>query len=363
MANELTPKLVELISKFGIGVGNPLDKPIELCLVFALKLKFKELFRTTFPLFRITYTMPLKSKIKSIVPRPAFFRARHLYQNSRLRASGIRQVFEMAPSSPEFLPLNTLSKLASEFTPKLEDTVQAAYSEDAMELRAEARLAELKRVLGSNFDSAVTFMETGAADGMVSRALQLTGKQATTCDIYTGCLDPRANKAGVKFIKSSASNLNIDNNSFDVLFSYDSFEHFDKPDLALKESIRVVKPGGYIYMRFGPLYHSRDGMHLGSRLGIPYAPILYKKATIDDFMISQGRDPINHDYCNQWSLAAYRKLFTKFHDQLDMLEYYELWDTSAIGLIRRYPSCFRSKTNSLDEYLVAIIEVLFRKPL
>ena len=43
--------------------------------------------------------------------------------------------------------------------------------------------------------------------------------------------------------------------SYDVIISHDSFEHFEHPDAILDEMVRLVKPNGYILIKFGQTQH------------------------------------------------------------------------------------------------------------
>ena len=46
-------------------------------------------------------------------------------------------------------------------------------------------------------------------------------------------------------------------------------------DLAFSEIARVLKPGGSLLTRFGPLFHSPHGYHLYWACQVPYAHLLF----------------------------------------------------------------------------------------
>ena len=48
----------------------------------------------------------------------------------------------------------------------------------------------------------------------------------------------------------------IEDNSFDVIFSKDVFEHIEEPKNIMDEMFRVLKPGGECIVGFGPLWYS-----------------------------------------------------------------------------------------------------------
>lgn len=63
--------------------------------------------------------------------------------------------------------------------------------------------------------------------------------------------------------------------SFDAVFSTDTFEHVMDLDLAFTEIFRVLRPGGSLLARFGPLFFSPRGYHLYWACQVPYAHLLF----------------------------------------------------------------------------------------
>ncbi len=53
----------------------------------------------------------------------------------------------------------------------------------------------------------------------------------------------------VSFVKSSVYRLPFKKGSFDAVVCKDSFHHFNKPEKAITEMLRVVKPDGYVYIQ------------------------------------------------------------------------------------------------------------------
>ncbi len=73
----------------------------------------------------------------------------------------------------------------------------------------------------------------------------------------------------VDFKVDNAYALSLPDNSVDIIFMDDVWEHIDKPSRALKEAIRVVKPGGYILIAFPPLNHPWAA-HVNDLIPIPW---------------------------------------------------------------------------------------------
>jgi SAM-dependent methyltransferase len=54
---------------------------------------------------------------------------------------------------------------------------------------------------------------------------------------------------------------------FDCVVSVSAFEHIHNLDRALEESYRILKPGGFLYSNFGPIYSTSFGHHLWLTIG------------------------------------------------------------------------------------------------
>jgi ubiquinone/menaquinone biosynthesis C-methylase UbiE len=56
--------------------------------------------------------------------------------------------------------------------------------------------------------------------------------------------------------------MEFDDSYFDVLISSAVFEHLHDFSIALREMYRVLKPGGFVYSHFGPIWSGSYGHHL-----------------------------------------------------------------------------------------------------
>ena len=63
--------------------------------------------------------------------------------------------------------------------------------------------------------------------------------------------------------------------SFDAVLSTNTFEHVMDLELAFREIFRVLRPGGSLLSRWGPLFFSPHGYHLYWACQVPYAHLLF----------------------------------------------------------------------------------------
>ncbi len=82
------------------------------------------------------------------------------------------------------------------------------------------------------------------------------------------------------FVMGFGENLPFPENSFDVITSYDVFEHVADLHQVLQECLRVLRPGATLYAVFPPFYHP-TGSHLEAWLSkMPWANVFFRKKTL-----------------------------------------------------------------------------------
>jgi SAM-dependent methyltransferase len=99
-----------------------------------------------------------------------------------------------------------------------------------------------------------------------------------------------------------ASKTDFPECSFDVVYSFNVFEHLPDPEAVLIESIRVVRPGGCVFVHLH-LYTSDDGCHdlragLDDRGQLPWWPhlrpgsaeVVQTSAYINKYLLSNWHD-------------------------------------------------------------------------
>ena len=75
-------------------------------------------------------------------------------------------------------------------------------------------------------------------------------------------IEDRSIQDNCKVLNGDIRSTIFEDNFFDVIISSSVFEHVHNFDQALKEMYRVLKPGGYLYSHFGPIWSTSYGHHL-----------------------------------------------------------------------------------------------------
>jgi SAM-dependent methyltransferase len=302
--------------------------------------------------------------VRELVPQPVLQRVppglkRELRrQLSRWRARDTARALRGARSRPPaFLGLDELEALQREYPPPatrqyIPEVLQAIGAERAAFLRSTAD----RHLPPGRLKS----LEVGCLDGMVSTMLREASWSTAAIDMSTRGFDSRARSAGAWLMAMDVGKLGFPDGCFDLVFSYDAFEHLADPKAALEEIIRVTAPGGLIYLNFGPLYNSARGLHAYRSVSVPFCQFLFEPATLDAFCRRHNLPPIKYHQLNGWSLRQFRDLWRSCGRRLQRVHYNESWSAPGIELVHRYPACFGRAVSDLEELSVDHIEALFR---
>ena len=265
------------------------------------------------------------------------------------------EIFQHAAMTPDFLGYTALREMARNYPPRPE----YGYDSLSLEKRGRTRAAEILRLPGAQ--NSCSFLELGCWDGMTSSELHKKNKSTTAIDHTDEGFDSRAVEEGVSFFKMDSASLQFQNETFDFIFSYNAFEHFKEPEEVLRESIRVLKKGGSLFLSFGPLYFSAFGAHAYRSIPIPYCTILFPPELINRYTSEKNLEQLDFDYNNGWSYEQYSDLWDRYSYTLKKVHYVEYLDLEHLNLIRTFPTCFKSKGVTFKSFLVSEIQILFRK--
>ena len=115
-------------------------------------------------------------------------------------------------------------------------------------VRAAALRTEATRILDFGAGSGAYFEREAAEDGSLWRAelmnLRNTGAHVVACDI-----DPAVRRhpcSDEQVVVTAGAPLPFADESFDVIVSFNTFEHIEDPAFTATELLRVLRPGGYV---------------------------------------------------------------------------------------------------------------------
>lgn len=84
-----------------------------------------------------------------------------------------------------------------------------------------------------------------------------------------------------EFVSSSALDLPFPDGSFDTVIMNDFMEHISDPEGVLRESMRLLAPGGRIFINFPPYYHPY-GAHLSDVINMPWVHLFFTEHMLVD---------------------------------------------------------------------------------
>ncbi len=298
----------------------------------------------------------LRQFAKQLIPKGLLVDTWAAYCRRKARPS--RRAFEAAGQSPTWLGEAELDALQRAYPV---EPMRYKYDPDSLAARGQERARTMLAMAGREAGGLRRCLDLGMWDGMTAHALQQMGKTAVGIDIRVEGLDTRAVAGGAAFAGMDAGRLGFAAGSFDLVYSFNSFEHFPDPEIVLQEALRVLRPGGLLYLEFGPLWLSPRGAHQFQTISVPYVECLFTKETLTAYAAAHSIPLMGYFWMNEWPLARYRDLWDRYAGQLERVAYYEIYNADHVDLIARYPTCFRAKTAHFDDLIVSNIEALFRK--
>ena len=304
--------------------------------------------------------MSIKSLVKKIAPTPIRRALRHTRHSLMSRqVSRARKAFYEASKQPEYLDYTSLLKLDKQYPVIVDNRL---YDDAFIENLGNEYARSLMQSVPGNPRSHRSTLELGCGTGVVSLALQRMGKVATAIDLEGSRFDERAIKEGVDLYEMNAEELKFDDNSFDLVFSNATLEHITHPANAIKEAVRVVKPGGYVHVNFGPLYLAPFGLHAYTLTGIPYCHVLFSRQDLARLLKEREvEEEIDGVYVNKIRLESYRAIWNQERPSFSIVSYEEYLNYDHVNLIQSFPSCFRATSEQFEDFVVSSIAFILKK--
>jgi SAM-dependent methyltransferase len=158
--------------------------------------------------------------------------------------------------------------------------------------------------------------------------------------------------------------LLLEDAHFELCATYNSFEHFSDPERALSEMLRVLRPGGWLFAEFGPLYAGPWGLHAYRSLRMPYPQFLFSESFWRQKLHELGMRDLNRPMAdlqplNRWTIQQFRDLWKA--SGCETLSYAEGLEQSYLDIIERFPASFQGRGLTLEDVTIQSVRVLLRK--
>jgi 2-polyprenyl-3-methyl-5-hydroxy-6-metoxy-1,4-benzoquinol methylase len=294
-----------------------------------------------------------KTELRGTRIRRAIFHT--LDSLSRSQAAQARRAFEDAVPDDRYLDPANIDALLHRYSKKNTRGDSRLPRE-----KAAARAIEILKATAKFRSPGTRFLDLACGDGLVGASLANMGYRVSALDLKADRFSPEARSAGVEFFPGNAQQSNLPSRSFDVVFSFDAFEHFLDPPAVLREIHRILKPGGVVYASFGPLYYSAQGAHQWTSVDVPYCHLLFSEEHLNASARSRGKGPLVRNV-NKWHLSQFREMLAAICGQFETIDCFEKLNTAFVDLVQQHAAIFRARTNDFDDLIVRSIEMLLRK--
>ena len=205
--------------------------------------------------------------------------------------------------------------------------------------------------------------EAGCGDGMTGYALAAYRK--TSRIVLNDTEDWRDARAmSFPFVKGNiCGRLPVDSDSFDLVITYNTFEHIEDPAAAFAELVRICRRGGYIHIDFNPLYCSPLGLHAFSFL-MPYPQFLFSPPLVEAKVQELGVKDLGKDFdclqsTNKWRVAQFRDLWRG--PACEVVSLVEEKDERHLGVVVEFPRAFGGRGLTAEDLIVQGVSVLLRR--
>jgi 2-polyprenyl-3-methyl-5-hydroxy-6-metoxy-1,4-benzoquinol methylase len=137
--------------------------------------------------------------------------------------------------------------------------------------------------------------------------------------------------------------------SFDVVASLDCVEHFPDPLASLSEMKEVLKPGGRMFVTFGPVWYSAYGPHQHEFTRAPWLHLLFSEEVVMKVRGIVMNEPGTRTYAQRWLNRMSVKRFEGLLRALDMEQESISYDCSlGLSILSKVPGVRELAVNNIS---------------
>ncbi len=207
-------------------------------------------------------------------------------------------------------------------------------------------------------------LEIGCGDGMASVQLAMLGLNTCLTDLRDW-RDPRA--AGLPFVAFDlAQPGELPGEGLqDLIFSYNAFEHFPDPKSVMTRIMAKVRPGGFLFFEFGPLYSGPWGLHAYRMLSMPFPQFLFRESFWREKIKASGVQDLGQELAdlqplNKWTIAQFDNLWIS--SGCKVIKNLRYGAVDHLDLVLQYPNAFQGRGLKLEDLTTQGVMVLLQKP-
>jgi SAM-dependent methyltransferase len=199
-------------------------------------------------------------------------------------------------------------------------------------VREKIILDKIRGFIGkTNSAAPIKILNVGVATGRSSEALSAVG-EVTSIEYDVDCWEYTKARTGLEIINASILDIPFEDNSFDMVCSFDVVEHVQEDSLAVSELKRVCKDGGVVFITVPAL------MSLWSHHDVVNHHVRrYKIGEIDKLFNTPKDKIILRSYFNSllfppiYMIRMVTKLFPKLFKREESESDFSLLDQNSIG--------------------------------
>ena len=253
-----------------------------------------------------------------------------------------------------FLDDSDFSKMLNNYKKEKPGTF-CDYSDEGQMKLAEERLTFLKQITEKTTFNNIC--EIGPGTGA------LLTKIVGDCNCYGTGVDIEEK---VKFKHKSARIITsgvhimdeIENESIDLLYSFDAFEHIHNVKDAFFNCLHKLAPGGNMFIKVGPTYYTPWGFHYYHITRIPYVHVLFNEKLLTNYSEQIG---IPVPWTNRVPAISYFEILNELPFNIKLLNFWYDFNWYNSDIIIKNPHVFKSKHINFENFFITSIYFLVKK--